>query len=70
MTEAKVSGPLVGGPSARRLLPRWLVAIGFGIPVALVVLAALPIGSDFFYVLIGRPLSWLFGELRAYTRLS
>jgi hypothetical protein len=36
-------------------LPRWLVAIGFGVPLALIALAASPLGTDFFYVMIGIP---------------
>lgn len=57
MTEANVSNSAVErpSPSSRSLLPRWLVAIAFGIPIALVILAASAIGSDFFYVLIGIP---------------
>jgi hypothetical protein len=35
--------------------PYWLVAIGLGVPLALVVFAASPLGTDFFYVVVGIP---------------
>jgi hypothetical protein len=36
-------------------LAYWLVAIGLGVPLALIVFAASPLGADFFYVIIGIP---------------
>jgi hypothetical protein len=36
-------------------VPYWLVAIGLGVPLALIVFAASPLGTDFFYVVIGIP---------------
>jgi hypothetical protein len=41
-------------PAPSRLL-RWAVAIGLGVPIALIVFAASPLGPDFFYVLAGIP---------------
>jgi hypothetical protein len=41
------------GEAAR--LPRWLVAIGLGVPLALILLAASPLGTNFFYVVVGIP---------------
>ena len=35
--------------------PRWLIAIGLGVPLALIVVAASPLGTDFFYVVVGIP---------------
>jgi hypothetical protein len=35
--------------------PYWLVAIGLGVPLALIVFAASPLGTDFFYVVVGIP---------------
>jgi hypothetical protein len=36
-------------------IPRWLVAFGFGIPLALILFAASPLGNNFFYVMLGIP---------------
>src|ERR1700761_8293056 len=41
-------------PAPSRLL-RWVAAIGFGVPVALIAAAASPLGPNFFYVLAGIP---------------
>ena len=41
-------------PAPSRLL-RWVAAIGFGVPLALVMFAASPLGPNFFYVLAGIP---------------
>jgi hypothetical protein len=35
--------------------PIWLLAIGLGVPTALVAIAASPLGRDFIYVMIGIP---------------
>ena len=35
--------------------PHWLIAIGLGVPLALIVLAASPLGTNFFYVVFGIP---------------
>lgn len=35
--------------------PRWLLAAGLGVPLALIVLAASPLGTNFFYVVVGIP---------------
>jgi hypothetical protein len=49
-----------GNPSTTEMtpqsrLPRWLLAGGLGVPLALIVLAASPFGTNFFYVVIGIP---------------
>ena len=36
-------------------LPRWLLTAGLGVPLALIVLAASPLGTNFFYVVVGIP---------------
>jgi hypothetical protein len=41
-------------PAPSRLL-RWAVIIGFLVPIALVALAASPLGPNFFYVVVGIP---------------
>jgi hypothetical protein len=41
-------------PAPSRLL-RWVAAIGFGVPLALIAFAASPLGPNFFYVLVGIP---------------
>jgi len=41
--------------AAQARFPRWLVAIGLGVPVALILLAASPMGADFLYVMAGIP---------------
>jgi hypothetical protein len=41
-------------PAPDRLL-RWVAAIGFGVPLALVMFATSPLGPNFFYVLAGIP---------------
>ena len=41
--------------AAQSRFPRWLVAIGLGVPVALILLAASPLGTDFLYVMVGIP---------------
>jgi hypothetical protein len=46
------SGP--ESPDQSRLL-RWVVAIGLGVPLALIVLAAAPLGTNFLYVTAGIP---------------
>jgi len=48
-----MSAPSIVEAPAR--LSRWLVAIGLGVPLGLVVLAASPLGTNFFYVVIGIP---------------
>ncbi len=45
----------------RSRFPRWLLAAGLGVPLALIVLAASPLGTNFFYVVVGIPallLAW------------
>ena len=54
-------------PAASRLL-RWVAAIGFGVPIALIVFAASPLGPNFLYVLAGIPallLLWVIAGLVA-----
>jgi hypothetical protein len=61
MTGAANPSPLTAEITAPSRFTRWLVAIGFGVPVALIVLAASPLGTDFFYVTVGIPallLAW------------
>ena len=41
-------------PAPSRLL-RWAAAVGLGVPIALIALAASPLGPNFFYVLVGIP---------------
>ena len=41
-------------PAPSRLLP-WVAAIGLGVPIALIALAASPLGPNFFYVVVGIP---------------
>ena len=62
MTEAQKRAP-------SRLL-RWVAAIGLGVPIALIVFAASPLGPNFFYVLIGIPallLLWVIAGLGSLT---
>ena len=68
MTGAGTSAlpPAVTHP--RSGLPRWPLAIGFGVPLALIVLAASPLGPNPLYVLIGIPallLVWVVAGARA-----
>ena len=54
-----------GNPSTVEMAPRsrlsrWLLAAGLGVPLALIVLAASPLGTNFFYVIVGIP-ALLFG---------
>ena len=54
-------------PAPSRLL-RWVAAIGLGVPIALIVFAASPLGPNFFYVLAGIPallLLWVIAGLVA-----
>jgi hypothetical protein len=56
-------------PAASRVL-RWVAAIGFGVPIALIAFAASPLGPNFFYVLVGIPgllLLWVIAGLVALT---
>jgi hypothetical protein len=61
MTEAGNTSAATGEVAGRSRLPRWPVAIGIGVPLALILLAASPLGTNFFYVVIGIPallLAW------------
>jgi hypothetical protein len=54
-------------PAPSRLL-RWAAAIGLSVPIALIALAASPLGSNFFYVVLGIPallLLWVIAGLGA-----
>jgi hypothetical protein len=54
-------------PAPSRLL-RWVAAIGFGVPIALIAAAASPLGPNFFYVVAGIPallLLWVIAGLVA-----
>ena len=55
MTGAGISGPSIEETAGRSRLPRWPVAIGLGVPLALILLAASPLGTNFLYVVIGIP---------------
>jgi hypothetical protein len=44
-----------GGRPLNALLPRWLITIAAGVPLALIVLAASPIGLDWLYSAYGIP---------------
>jgi hypothetical protein len=68
-----------GQRTDRVLFPGWLIAFALGPPLALIVLAASPIGANFFYVMIGIPfllLAWataavcaaIFGARRAMRK--
>jgi hypothetical protein len=46
---------LAGGTAYGAFLPRWLVFVALGVPLALIILAASPFGLDFLYVVIGIP---------------
>ncbi len=63
---AQAVGP---GPTAGKFrIPYWLVAIGLGVPIALIVLAASPLGADFIFVMLGIPallLAWLLAGICA-----
>ena len=53
MTGAENPAPSVAAAAATSRFPPWLVAIGLGVPLALIVLAASPLGTDFIYVMVG-----------------
>jgi hypothetical protein len=55
MTGAENSAPSTAPTAARSRFPVWLVAIGLGVPLALILLAASPLGTDFIYVMVGIP---------------
>jgi hypothetical protein len=48
-----------------RRVPRSLLYLGLGVPLALISLAASPAGADFFYVMVGIPLLLLLWGLAA-----
>ena len=55
-------------PAPSRLLP-WVVAIGLGIPLALIALAASPLGPNFVYVVVAIPallFLWVIAGLGAF----
>lgn len=78
MTGSEDSAPLMGATAASSHFPVWLVAIGLGVPLALILLAASPLGKDFFYVIAGIPallfvwamagVAALFGSVRSAIR--
>ena len=48
--------------------PSWLIAAGLGVPLALIVFAASPLGTNFFYVIVGIPallLAWVIAGVGA-----
>ena len=55
MTRAGNSAPAGAELAPRSRIPRWLLATGLGVPVALIVLAASPLGTNFLYVVVGIP---------------
>ena len=55
MTGAEDSAPSIAAIAAPSRFPLWLIAIGPGVPLALIVFAASPLGSDFIYVMLGIP---------------
>lgn len=56
MTGAEDPAPSTSAEMApQSRLPRWLLAAGLGVPLALIVLAASPLGTNFFYVIVGIP---------------
>ena len=62
MTGAGNASAAVAEVASRSRLPRSLVAVGIGVPLALILLAASPLGTDFSYVVIGIPallLAWV-----------
>lgn len=52
MTEAKNSAPSTPEIVGHSRLPRWLVAVGFCVPLALIILAACLVGADFVYAMV------------------
>ncbi len=52
--DSPASSAAAGTASRSRFL-RWLLVVGLGVPLALVVLAASPLGTNFFYVVVGIP---------------
>ena len=55
MTEAGNSAPAGAELAPRSRFTRWLLAAGLGVPLALIVLAASPLGTNFLYVVVGIP---------------
>jgi hypothetical protein len=55
MTEVQNSAPSTSENARPSTLLRWLVGIGFCVPLALIVLAASPLGTNFVYVVVGIP---------------
>jgi len=55
MTGAEDSAPSIAAIAAPSRFPLWLIAIGLGVPLALIVFAASPLGSDFIYGKLGIP---------------
>jgi hypothetical protein len=54
---------------ARSRFPLWLITVGLGVPLALILLAASPLGTDFIYVTLGIPgllLVWAIGGIGAF----
>lgn len=61
MTGAGNSAPSTAQIAPCSCFPRWLLAAGLGVPLALIALAASPLGADFLYVIVGIPallLTW------------
>jgi hypothetical protein len=66
MTEARTSSRSIAAAAAHPRFPRWPLAIGLGVPLAFILLAASPLGTDFIYVTLGIPallLVWAIGGL-------
>jgi hypothetical protein len=55
MTGAENSAPSIPATAAPSRFPIWLAAIGLGVPLALILFAASPLGPDFIYVMVGIP---------------
>jgi hypothetical protein len=66
MTGARISVPSTAKTVGR--FPRWPLAIGLGVPLALMLLAASPLGTNFVYVMLGIPalmFVWVMAGIRA-----
>jgi hypothetical protein len=65
-----MSAPSTAETTARYRFFRWLVAIGLAVPLALIVFAASPLGTNFVYVIVGIPallFAWVIAGVGALT---
>jgi hypothetical protein len=60
--------PSTAEPALHSRFPSWMVATGLGVPLALIVFAASPLGTNFIYVMVGIPallLAWVIAGVGA-----